>query len=330
MKRSALSGTGALALAAALAALPASAGAQTPAKSLLLAESFTGTEVSDPDFLSLGACLTAATASGGQNDFDSCAEQDTGPVPEPGDTPGYLQLTDAGLYDTGAVVYNRALRREGDIEVTFAQYQYGGTGADGISFFLVDGDTDLTSTGAFGGSLGYAQHGENPGVEGAYLGLGLDAWGNFSADTEGRGTGCPDDQRAPEELRVALNRAPDNVALRGPGSGTEGYCLIATTATDEVVGEDGPSLLYGTDFPESLRTETLAGAKRLVKLKITDDDKPKVTVDLKFFDGSGWIRVLEARMPEAAPETFKFGFAASTGGATDAHLIRHLRVETFR
>nr|WP_277605952.1 hypothetical protein [Glycomyces sp. L485] len=247
-----------------------------------------------------------------------------------GETPGYLQLTDAGGFKTSGVLYNRPLENDGGIEVHFAQYQYGGAGADGISFFLVDGETDLAEAGAYGGSLGYAQLGDLSGVDGGYLGLGLDSWGNFSADTEGRGTGCPENQRAPDHLQTSTARAPDNVALRGPGSGSEGYCLLATTATDEIVGTGvrGDDL-YGSSFPEALSVDSLEAAKRLVKLKVNDDPMPEVTVDIDFLDGDGWQRVLEATVPVEAPDTFKFGFAASTGAANDVHLLRHLRVETF-
>ncbi|MDA1358458.1 hypothetical protein O1R50_02430 [Glycomyces luteolus] len=341
MKRIAKFGAGSMMLAATLVALPAVAGAeaageeeQAEAKQLLVTEDFTGDSVGDPNFYSLNACLTANTVVGGEHEFDSCADQASGPVAEAGKQPGFLQLTDASQFAYGGVVYNEPLENEGGIEVTFAQYQYGGTHADGISFFIVDGDTDLAEVGAYGGSLGYAQLGDNPGIEGGYLGLGLDAWGNFSADTEGRGTGCPADQQAPAHLRIEMNRAPDNVALRGPGSGLRGYCLLDTTATDEVVDTVNNGDLYGTAFPASLRGTAVDDAKRLVKLKVSNDAMPKVTVDIDFMNGgaeasSGWERVLEATMPTAAPDTFKFGFAASTGGATDVHMIRHLRVETF-
>jgi len=339
VKRIAMFGAGSMMLAAALAALPATAGAQAAAeekKTLLVNEDFTGASVGDEHFVSLNACLTAATELMGANELDSCADQATGPVPTAGEAPGYLQLTDTGKYHAGGIVYNDPLPAKHGIEVTFAQYQYGGTGADGISFFLVDGDTDLTETGAFGGSLGYAQmtnlQGDHfDGVDGGYLGLGLDAWGNFSADTEDRGSGCPDDQMAPAHLREAINRAPDNVALRGPGQGMEGYCMLATTATDEQIGTYPDGKIYGTDFPEKINTESLDTAKNMVKMKVVPDgDTAKVTVDIDFNDGNGWIRVLESNVPEAMPKTFKFGFASSTGGATDVHLIRHLRVEAFK
>ncbi len=328
-------------LAATIAALPATAGAGAGSgveeKTLLVSEDFTGTTVGDENFASLNSCLTAATELIGEDEFDSCADQDAGPVPTSGRQPGYLQLTDAGKYQAGGIVYNDALPSRHGIEVTFAQYQYGGTGADGISFFLVDGDTDLTATGAIGGSLGYAQIDNEvtgvrqPGVAGGYLGLGLDAWGNFSADTEGRGSGCPEGQQAPEHLRITANRAPNNVALRGPGDGDEGYCLLGTTATDEQIGEYTDGLVYGTDFPETLTVGTLEESKRLVKLKVVEngDGQAKVTVDLDFLNGDGWSRVLEATVPRDMPETFKFGFASSTGGKTDVHLLRHLRVESL-
>jgi len=83
--------------------------------------------------------------------------------------------------------------------VTFDVWQYGGNPnygppADGVSFFLTDGEADLTHPGAFGGSLGYAKKQPTPniyptppfidGVAHGYLGVGLDVLGNYFADTE--------------------------------------------------------------------------------------------------------------------------------------------------
>ena len=52
-------------------------------------------------------------------------------------------------------------------------------GADGISFFLVDA-TVAPNIGAYGGSLGYScAQGKGDGMVGAYLGLGIDEYGNF-------------------------------------------------------------------------------------------------------------------------------------------------------
>lgn len=61
-------------------------------------------------------------------------------------------------------------------------------GADGMSFFLIDGNQVLTfpdgtgNYGSWGGSLGYSCSNSNApydGLTGAYLGLGIDEYGNF-------------------------------------------------------------------------------------------------------------------------------------------------------
>jgi hypothetical protein len=48
--------------------------------------------------------------------------------------------------------------------VEFDQYQYGGTGADGIGFFLADGSAPSFTVGADDGSLGFAQRSGIPAV----------------------------------------------------------------------------------------------------------------------------------------------------------------------
>ncbi|MEV5656929.1 hypothetical protein [Streptomyces sp. NPDC052291] len=142
--------------------------------------------------------------------------------------PGWLQLTDHDYYRVGGMLYNRPLPGNGGLDVTFEQYQYGtgGAGADGIGFFLVDGSVDLTKAGANGGSLGYAQRNLETGVDGGYLGVGPDAYGNFANDAELRGNGCPDDQKSSVTSRLPV---PDTVTLCGPGQGDDGYCFLDST-----------------------------------------------------------------------------------------------------
>ncbi|MFC4335255.1 L-type lectin family protein [Salininema proteolyticum] len=319
MKRT-LTAAGSALAAIALVASPATAQGET-----ILDRQFHSDSI-DPQFVALGeTCLTAAS---GDNPM-ACEEGLTGPIPELGEEKGYLLLTDESKFAAGGFVYNEAIEAEDGIQVRFAQYQYGGTGADGISFFLADGSENLTDVGAMGGSLGYAQHIDEPGVDGGFIGLGIDAWGNFSADTENRGNGCPADQRAPSFLQEEGNRAPDNVALRGPGEGDEGYCLLATTATEEVVETTDDGTIYGTDFPDSVRADSLEEAKRLVRLTVSGHDEPRVTVEMDFLNGAGWQTMLETTVDHEAPSSYKFGFAASTGAATDVHLLRHLSVRTL-
>lgn len=293
---------------------------------MLVNETFTGSSVPDPGFVPLNtACLTgAATAPPpGESTLGPCTapDQTTEPVPPSGVTPGYLQLTDQGNYHVGSVLYNRPLPGNGGVQVTFKQYQYGGNGADGIGFFLVDGATDLTSAGADGGSLGYAQRNLTPGVDGGYLGLGLDAYGNFVNDGEQRGLGCPADHQSPVN---PLDQVPNAITLRGPGQGIDGYCFLASTIKPDSSQPSG----YITTLPGSLRADGTdpAASERIVRITVSAETYPLVTAEIDFEDGKGFQTVFTHRMDTAAPPTYKFGLSASTGGLTDTHLIRGLQV----
>ncbi len=94
----------------------------------------------------------------------------------------------------------------------------GGDGADGMGFFLMDGAYAPYDTGAFGGSLGYTCSNVNndanhradgtprqyDGLAHAYLGLGIDEYGNFlnHGDNTASGSGY----------------LPGRIGLRGAGS----------------------------------------------------------------------------------------------------------------
>jgi hypothetical protein len=287
--------------------------------SVLLDETFTGTSAADPNIIPLGkACLTAATTAppAGQSTLGVCPSRIESP---PATTPGYLQLTDASSFATGAMLYNRALPANGGIQITFQQFQYGGcagvsgscNGADGIGFFLVNGAANLTTTGAYGGSLGYAQMVNSPGVHAGYVGVGFDAFGNFTNDSEGRGTGC-----ATASPFKGLH--PNAVAIRGPGDGLTGYCFLTAN----------------TSLPGSLRSSTATGtnvspATRTVQITVTPGPTPTVTVDMDFTGGTNLQPVLTYQLPTPLPSTFKFGLSASTGGSRDVHLIRNLTVTSL-
>ncbi|RFU40246.1 DUF11 domain-containing protein [Actinomadura logoneensis] len=325
--------------ASAVAASASAARARQGNGSELLNETFAGAAVEDPGFLALNdACLTGAppgpdTTGPGGREPGTCSGHQVGPVPQIGRTPGYLQLTDAGRGRTGGVLYNRPLPGNGGLDLTFEQYQYGGVqgGGDGIAFFLTDGAGVLNQTGAFGGSLGYAQRTGRPGVDHGYLGLGLDAYGNYAVDFEGRGTGCPADQRPPAEFQV-YDRPPNNVTLRGPGHEESYYCYLGGTGTTERIGTDPDgNVLFGSTLPGRLHEpagDIAQAAGRTVHVVVSAEVRPTVSIEMDFHDGNGFVPVLSRRMPEDAPRTYKFGFTASTGSATDVHLIRQLRVRS--
>ncbi|WP_084125866.1 hypothetical protein [Demequina sp. NBRC 110054] len=288
---------------------------------LLLDETFADGVVHNPHAIGLGiACLTAATTapSSGDSNLGVCASSVGAPASAEGD--GYLQLTDAQGSQVGSVVYDHALPSSAGLEVEFDQYQYGGNGADGIGFFLSDGSYLLEQTGATGGALGYAQQtwGGVDGVVGGYLGVGLDAFGNFAVDGdwEGRGNGCA--------TPSPYGFVPNAVTLRGPGSGQDGYCVLTSTAADG----DGDGTFTST-LPGNLRGSTLADAVRNVRVSVTPEVHPTVTVEIDFDGGrDSYVTVLSHTMADEAPETYKFGFSSSTGGYNDVHLVRNVVIAT--
>ncbi|MFF8416542.1 hypothetical protein [Streptomyces sp. NPDC015680] len=344
-------GLGVLGLLAAGLGLPGQLAAAQPAGVPLVDETFTGADAI-AGFEAFGpACLTGAPeapATGpGTHPLTGCPAGATGPVPPNNAAPhGYLRLTDASNDQSAAVLYNHALPANQGLVTTFDQWQYGGTTnppADGISFFLIDGAASLTSPGAFGGSLGYAQKLPDddpaatflPGVNRGYLGVGLDVLGNYFGDWEHRGNGCATRSPAGTSFRIPAPGA-NMVTLRGPGDGTEGYCFLDATSSNFSTTGPWPSTLPGqlqgptTSVPPDATPQEaealLAPSRRTVTVEVSPSPNPVVTVSIDFHDGNGTQQVLSTPAPQPVPSTYKFGFAASTGLFTDVHLIRNLSV----
>ena len=102
---------------------------------------------------------------------------------------GALRFTNGapnGNNESGAIVSAAPFPTGQGVAVTFKTVTYRGDsgsplhdGADGISFFLMDA-TVSPNIGAYGGSLGYScAQGKGDGMVGAYIGLGIDEYGNF-------------------------------------------------------------------------------------------------------------------------------------------------------
>lgn len=183
--------------------------------------------------------------------------------------------------------------------ITFDLYQYGGTGGDGIGFFLIDGAQTAANPGGDGGSLGYAPRitdsGLTAGLVGGYLGIGFDAFGNYSNPTEGR-IGGP-------------GLTADSIAVRG--SAATNYNYLSGTAS----------------LPVSLDQPTPEAARRKAQIRLTPVGDLTVQIDLtgdNDFDDSG-EQALQFNVINSGngplPATFKFGFAASTGLNTNVQEI---------
>ena len=281
-----------------------------------------GTVLLEDDFMSATTTATQYVVGGkeGSSTVKACltAGANTAQAPVPGcggavDTSGSgaLRLTRAVGDANGYLLYNKPLPTKAGLDITFNQYQYGGTGADGISFFLTDGAYTLGAPGAMGGSLGYhnstAGSGAGQGgVAHALLGVGFDAWGNFTIETTN--SGCTPGSGTQPSLG-------SHVAVRGPGDGSTGYCLLGPAKPSTTNG--GPALRSGS------ATRPAPVVTRVVIDPPSNPD-PKVTV---YLNGAQTTQVPQPTELRTTP-TFKFGWAASTGGSTDVHEINFLKVKS--
>jgi hypothetical protein len=245
------------------------------------------------------ACLTAATTNAA-NSIPACTE---GPLDSAGS--GALRLTSATNSQSGFAFYNTAIPSDEGLKVSFDMYQYGstsGTGADGISFFLIDGTANPTIPGALGGSLGYSSSdgGDTPGLVGGYVGVGFDRYGNFSDENFGTD---------------GIGRVPNSIAVRG--SEDSGYQYVTTKVAEGSIANDG--------------TNVRANALRKVIVSISTNNIMTVSVD--YNDGEGYVTELSGldlntiNGEGSLPDTFKFGFAASTGGSNNIHEINGLSID---
>ncbi|HEY1891784.1 MAG TPA: PilC/PilY family type IV pilus protein [Steroidobacteraceae bacterium] len=279
-------------------------------------------------------------------------------------------------------------------------------GADGMSFFLIDGTQPISFTsgantvgnyGSWGGSLGYTCSNSNTpynGLVGAYIGLGIDEYGNFLNGTQNTlGTVSP--QHLGDNTATGGGQWANRIGLRGAGNvswywlnanyptyypnslattldangryysadAVQSTCETgtlwnystpvsptntnATTAT--ISGVTGP-MLYDyaaiaggfTILPASVQiaNEYATGGYSRQPYSTTSGTygtgANPITYDLKItangllslsysYNGGAWTSVIKdqsiANSNIAMPATVRFGFAGSTGGASNIHEV---------
>ncbi len=220
---------------------------------------------------------------------------------------GWLRLTDPNQYEAGSAIYDTAFSSSTGMVVTFTYATYGGDGADGLSFYLINGSPPSPTVGAYGGSLGYSlQYWSGcsgafyaPGVTNGYVGIGFDEYGDFSD--------CPFGSGGP-------GQTPNAVAIRGSGSLFTGFQYLTGTQ------------ISNPPFSQGVATGSRAAA-RPVRISIV---KKMLRVEVDF--GSGYQTVVgpydlsTAPGQAALPATLKMGFSGSTGYFTNYHEIRNVTV----
>lgn len=240
---------------------------------------------------------------------------------------GYLRLTNNKNDQKGFIYSTNNLTSNQGLKMQFEYYIYGGSGADGISFFLFDATANPFVIGGFGGSLGYSQFTltspTSPGVSKGYIGIGIDEYGNFSNPIEGRQGGISGP--------ISPGLRPKSVTIRGKGDGNSttdknNYAFLTTAQTKDF----GFSLVNDANnrFPDSssigyrkayidLKPNPAGGYN--VSVKITVGGSPTITY--KVIDNYYY--------PENAPTNLRYGIASSTGNATNFHEIRNVFIDIY-
>ena len=222
---------------------------------------------------------------------------------------GWLQLTNNGYFKAGSVIYDTPISSDKGIQISFQYATHESlpnatVGADGFSFYLIDGATTNPTSGPPGGALGYSADSIDgrKGVTNGYVGIGFDEFGNFTTSRFG---GCT--------ITCTLNSMPQTVAIRGPGTDMTGYNLLKYVQ------------LSALNPPRRIDGMTRSNPR---SIRITFLDL-KISVDIDF--GNGFESIISAFDLKAAgmpdpPATFKMGLSGSTGGITNFHEIRNLTV----
>jgi type IV pilus assembly protein PilY1 len=134
-----------------------------------------------------------------------------------------------GYNQFGEIVSGSTFGSAAGVQVTFKTVTYrgnsggsGSDGADGITFFLMDGSV-APNVGSYGGSLAYTcsmtnnKYGYN-GMIGGYIGLGIDEYGNFLNGTSNTLGETVNYFNGPDNTASGGTYQPNRIGMRGAGS----------------------------------------------------------------------------------------------------------------
>ncbi|MGD0065515.1 MAG: putative Ig domain-containing protein [Streptosporangiaceae bacterium] len=277
------------------------------------------------------ACLSAS-GNATANPLASCPTS-----PDAGGS-GKLRLTQNTTSQEGGVFASTSVPTSQGLDVTFNSYQYGETtGADGMAFVLaaVNPANPVTpaAIGQSGGALAYSAPSSNsPGLSYGYMGVGLDVYGNFSNRYEGLGCTDPANMDGP---------MAGEVAIRGPGEASTGYCALnssAATATSQKL-----SLSALTRAASVVPVEVVYNPSSLSVTTASGLVVPGGDYDVHFTPVGGVAKDLVGALPvvpsglypstwvnaSGYPKQLAFGWVASTGSVTDFHEIDDAVVTTL-
>jgi MSHA biogenesis protein MshQ len=226
---------------------------------------------------------------------------------------GLLRLTDNTNNNASAATVPGIFPAAGNyISVEFKQYAYNGSGADGIAITLSDYSVPPTP-GGFGGSLGYAQRTGINGFAGGWIGVSLDEFGNYTNPTEGRNGGP--------------GFFPENVSIRGSGTGQTGYPYLAGNTNLGAFPVDDPgstSPSRGYAYQVVIDARNYTGSNRTALVSVNRDTTGNQSTYTSLIAPFDAYVVNAAQDP--VPVNWQISFTGSTGGSTNIHEIGALKV----
>ncbi|MGN6408046.1 MAG: Ig-like domain repeat protein, partial [Curtobacterium sp.] len=323
-----------------------SASAAAPAQTTFVNEGFVGSTAGAGYILpsttaSSGnvACLTARPTSGANTgSIPTCAGTTDA------DGAGALRLTSNVNNQSGGVGSKQSVPITKGIDAVFNSYQYNGTAADGIVFYLAATDpynpTVPAKIGYLGGSLGYSASTANnaQGLSHAYLGIGLDRFGNF-ANRQFGGTGCDSDAGTNGSLYA------NAVTVRGPGDGSTGYCVQSKTTVGGSLNKTGVTDRAQAKVPveivinptsstltaqENTSVTVPAGQYAVIFTSIGSTQQVVTGALPKLGTTSNAANIDSSWIDPATGYPYKltYGWVAGTGGQNDIHEVNYLKTTT--
>lgn len=276
---------------------------------------------------------------------------------------GWLRLTPGSGNRKGYAYINKTFPSSLGILVDFEYKMWRSTsdsdnGADGLSVFLFDGATPTFSLGGYGGSLGYSKRDRDgtytAGMSGGYLGIGIDAYGNFANPSDGIKRG------GPLGYGTAAER-PNSIVLRGPttSNDSDAVALGIQPTNRYLAGTTIRNTTTNANSGFTLQDITIAGTnnntlrnENAIDYNTVTTNRPgdgtyyrRVQIEIKRLATGGqyeiivrWKTTTAANTPfteilryttnDAPPALLKMGFAASTGGSWNFHEVRNLLATT--
>lgn len=252
---------------------------------------------------------------------------------------GWLRLTEAKTNQKGYMYVTQGFPTTLGVIADFEYKDWrnindGYFGADGFSVYLFDATvTDANfKLGGYGGSLGYATYSTpagTTGLSGGYLGIGLDAYGNYANNGENRNGSAPANT-------LTSGTLPNAVVLRGPTGGTytsSNVYLASTPLGDRSGTVENIRQRNEIDYNTITATRPADNVfYRRVQVVITRPATDYVvTIRWRKENQTDFTDVLSYTLSSTTypiPANLKLGFAASTGGGFNFQEIRNIILTT--